>query len=219
MDAKEVYRFFVTLSLGQFLFKCLIWTAQQIIYFKVFRIMIHYLADIDPAYLAEVPGFTYRILDRETCNKLADDPSYDLRKTFLDRALSNGDKCYAFMQDDVVASFGWNSDKPAMIDDRFQFCYDNAYIYRTGGFTLPRFRGLRLHGFGLVAGLKIYHDRGYKGQISIVEAQNYNALRSDDRIGRTIIGTIYVIKLFGKYFIRASKGCAKYSCTMTVLES
>ena len=219
MDAKEVYRYFVTLTLGQFLFKCLIWTAQRLTYFKIFRITMLRLADADPAYLAEVPGYAGGYLDRESCKKLAKDPTYDLPESFVDRALANGDKCYAIMQDGVVASYGWYSDKPGMISDRFQFHYDNAYIYRYGGFTLPSFRGRRLHAFNHAAGLKDYEERGYKGMISIVEAQNYNSRRSDDRLGFTTFGTIFVIRLFGRYFIHSSKGCEKHSCTMTVLES
>ena len=81
MEAKEVYRFFVTLSLGQFLYKCLVWTAQQLTYLKIFRVVTHQPADIDPAYLAEVPGFVGQSLDRESCRKLANDPNYHLRQT------------------------------------------------------------------------------------------------------------------------------------------
>jgi hypothetical protein len=219
MDLKDVYRFFVTLSLGQFLFKCLVWTAQRLTYFKIFRIMSLYLADVDPAYLAEVPGFAGRFLDRESIGKFANDPIYDLPQSFLDQALANGDECYAFMQGDVLASYGWYSDKPSMIGDQLQFHFDNTYIYRQRAFTLPKFRGRRLHAFGMAAGARDYEERGYKGMVSLVEGQNYNALRSIYRVGFRIFGTIYVIKLFGRYFIRASKGCEKHSCTMTVLES
>jgi hypothetical protein len=219
MDFKDVYRFFVTLSPGQFLFKCLVWTAQRLTYFKIFRIMTLHRADVDPAYLAAVPGFDGRYLDRESCRRFANDPIYDLPQSFLDQALENGDECYAFMQDDVVASYNWYSDKPCIIGDQLLFHYDDTYIYSPRGFTLPDFRGRRLHGFGLAAGAKDYEERGYKGIILVVEAQNYNALRSDYRLGFTTFGTIYVIRLFGRYFIRASKGCEKHSCTMTVLES
>lgn len=219
MIAKDVYRSFVTLTFGQFLFKFLIWATQRLIYFKIFRITVLRLADANPAYLAKVPGFAGGYLDHETCRKLASDPTYDLSDSFLDRALANGDKCYAFMQDGVVASYGWYSDKPGMIYDRFQFHYDKTYIYRYRGFTLPRFRGRRLHASGEAAGLKYYEERGYKGMISIVEAQNYDSRRSDDRLGFTTLGTIFVIGYLGRYFIRASKSCEKYSCTMTVLDS
>ena len=85
MDAKEVYRYFVTLTLGQFLFKCLIWTAQRLTYVKIFRITMLRLADADPAYLAEVSGFAGRYLDHESCRKLASDPTYDLPESSLDR--------------------------------------------------------------------------------------------------------------------------------------
>jgi hypothetical protein len=218
MDAKDVYRFFVTLSLGQFLFKCLIWTAQRLAYFKIFRILTLHLADANPAYLADVPGFAYRLLDRESCRKLANDPIYDLPESFLDRALANGDECYAFMQEDVVASYGWYSDKPGIISDQLQFYYDDAYVYGGRGLVLPKYRGRRLHAFGEAAALRNYQERGYKGIIVMVEAQNYNSLRSLYRLGYTTFGTIFVIRLFGRFFIRASKGCAKHSCTMTVLE-
>lgn len=218
MDAKEVYRFFVTLSPGQFLFKCLIWTAQRLTYFKIFRIVILRLTDIDPAFLAEVPGFAGQFLDRESCRKLATDPIYDLPDPFLDQAFADGQKCYAFLRDDVLASYGWYSAGSCILDGRLRFHYDNAYIYMHRGFTLPRFRGQRLHSFGMAAALKDYAEHGYKGIISVVEAQNYNSLRSVNRLGYTTFGTIFVIRLFDRYFVRASKGCAKHSCTMTVLE-
>lgn len=218
MDAKKVYRFFVTLTPGQFLFKCLFWAVQRLTYVKIFRIMTLHLADVDPAYLAEVPGFAYRLLDHDSCRKFASDPIYELPESFLDHALENDYKCYAFVQDDVVASYGWIPEKSSAIDDRFLFHHDNTYIQRIRGFTHPNFRGLRLHGFGLVAGLKDYQARGYKGMISVMEAQNYYSRRSLDRIGYETFGMIFVIKLFGRYFIHASKGCKKLSCTMTVLE-
>jgi hypothetical protein len=219
MSAKEVYRFFVTLSAGEFLFKCLVWAAQRLFYLKIFRIVTLRLADLDPAYLAEVPGFAGQFLDRESCRRLANDPIYDLRETFLDQALANGDKCYAFMQDGVVASYNWFSDKPGMIAEQFLFHYDNDYLYGSWGFVLPSYRGRHLFAFGLAAGLKDYGQRGYKGMIGIAEAQNYNSLRSLYRTGYTTFGTIFVIRLFGRYFIRASKGCEKLSCTMTLVES
>ena len=218
MLAKKVYRSFINLTLGQFLFKCLISAARRLIYFRIFRIIILHLADVDPAYLAEIPGFAGRYLDRESIRKLADNPIYNLPDSFLDQAFGNGDKCYAFMQDNVLASYGWYSDKPHMINDQLQFHYDNTYIYMHRGFTLPKFRGQRLHAFGLAAALKDHQKRGYKGILSIVEAQNYNSLRSVYRLHFKTFGTIFVIRLFGRYFIRASKGCEKHSCTITVLE-
>jgi hypothetical protein len=218
MDVREVYRFFVTLTPGQFLLKCLIWVVQRVIFFKIFRIINLPLADVDPVYLDEAPGFDGRFLDRESCRKLSIDPIYDLSKTFLDRSLGNDDKCYALIQNDVVASYSWFSDKPGIIVDRLQFHYDKSYFYGTWGFTLPRFRGRHLYAFGVAAGLKDYGERGYRGLIGIVEAQNYNAVRSNFRVGYTAFGTIFVIRLFGRYFIRASKGCEKHSCSMTVLE-
>ncbi len=218
MNAKDVYQHFVTLTLGQFLFKCLIWAAQRLTYFRIFRVGTLLLADMDPAYLAEVPGLAGQFLDRESCRKLANDPNYRLRQTFLDQALANGDKCYAFMQDGVVAGYDWFSDKPGTIGDQLQFHYDNAYIYGSWGFTLPEFRGRRLFSFGLAAALKDHEKRGYKGMIGFLEAQNYNSWRSVYRAGYRTFGTIIVVKLLGRYYIRASKGCEKHSCTMTVLE-
>lgn len=219
MNAKEVYRFFITLTVGQFLFKCLIWTIQRLIYFKIFRIMSLPLADADPAYLGEAPGFDGLFLDAKSCRRLADNPIYNLSKTFLDQALANGDKCYAYFQDDAIASYNWFSDKPGIIVDRFKFHYDNAFFYGHTGLTLPKYRGRRLYAFGLAAGLKDYGTRGYRGLIGIVEAQNYNAVRSNFRTGYKSFGTIFIIRLFGRYIIHASKGCKKHSCSMTVLES
>lgn len=216
MNAKDVYRLFGTLSLGQFLFKCLIWLAQRLAYVKIMRLVTLELADLDPVFLAEVPGFTGRYLDREACRKLAADPIYEMPDSFVDQAFASGDTCHGFLQEGVLASYSWYSNTPQPLDGRLALHYSGAYIYGYKAFTRPEFRGKRLFVFSVMAVLKDYTERGYKGAIAMVETQNFNVRRALDRLGYKTFGTIFIVRLFGRYFIHATKGCDKHSCTMTV---
>jgi hypothetical protein len=217
MTAKEIYRFFVTLTPGQFLLKSLIVLVKRFAYVKIMRIMTLELGHANPLFLGEAPGFTSGYLDREDCRKLAADPIYQMPDSFVDQAFAAGDTCYGFLRNGVLAGYGWHSNTPPPHDDRLMLHYSGVYLYGYKAFTLPEFRGQQLFAYGTMAVLKDHVERGYTGIIGMVEAQNYNSLRSLDRMGFKTFGTIFVVRLFGRYFIRATKGCAKHSCTITVI--
>ena len=149
MDARNIRRYLVTLTPGQFAAKCLIRLAQRFVYLRILRVMKLELPDIDPGFLAEPENFESGYLDREACENFTGVPANRLSQSFVDGAIDRGDTCYAFVREGVLASYGWYSDKPCPIDNRFEFHYDNEYTYMYNGFTPPRYRGHRLHAFGM----------------------------------------------------------------------
>jgi L-amino acid N-acyltransferase YncA len=78
------------------------------------------------------------------------------------------------------------------------------------GFTGERYRGKRLHAIGMTRALDEYLKRGYRGLVSYVESTNFDSLKSCDRMGYRVFGSIYVVSLFGRHFSFASSGCKPF---------
>ena len=77
-------------------------------------------------------------------------------------------------------------------------------------FTHESHRGRRLFPFGVTRALKHYCAAGYKGMVLYVDANNLDSLKSCARMGFRVFGTLYVAKLFGRYLIVATPGCARF---------
>ena len=50
---------------------------------------------------------------------------------------SEGDRCYALFDGELLAAYGWYSDLPTPIDEHFVLHFDRAYTYMYAGYTLP----------------------------------------------------------------------------------
>ena len=88
---------------------------QSLMPFKVLRGVS--LSVVDPRFLDCPPGFSGMYLDTEALRRLAEDPTYDLPADFLDEAIAKGDKCYAILDGNLVAAYGWYADGPTRIGD------------------------------------------------------------------------------------------------------
>lgn len=164
----------------------------------------------DPGFLKSVNGYVCEFLDREKLMELSKNQAYDLGRKFLDEALGKGDECFAILDGDRLASYGWYSNMPTRINDGLEFHFNDRYIYMYNGFTHPDYRGQRLHAIGMTMALNQYLKRGYKGIVSWVEANNFNSLRSCYRMGYRDIGEIYVIRLFRRPLIFCSGASPDY---------
>jgi hypothetical protein len=97
-----------------------------------------------------------------------------------------------------------------MTDD-LRFHFDPDYVYMFKGFTLPAYRGQRLHAIGMARALEGYAELGSKGILSYVESNNFASLRSCRRMGYEDIGTIVISKLGGRHYSFESPGCREYA--------
>jgi hypothetical protein len=163
-----------------------------------------------PEFLHCPDGFRGLFLSPELLQRYAADPANDLSQSFVEDALAKGDECYAVCDGEALAAYGWYSLHPTRIDPpNLLLRVHRDYVYMYKSFTPARYRGRRLHAFGLTQALAFYLSRDFKGVVSYVESTNFNSLRSCARIGFATFGSIWVSRLFGRPVQLASPGCRR----------
>jgi hypothetical protein len=154
--------------------------------------------------------FTPMFLSPGMLREFAGDPETRLSSEFVEAAIAAGDECFAILENGALAAYGWYASRPTRIDPpelRLRFSYDYVYMYN--GYTLPRWRGQRLHAIGMTLALRDYLRRGRRGLVSYVESNNFDSLKSCRRMGYVEIGSIFVVRLAGRYRARSSRGCRR----------
>ncbi|MBO0858479.1 MAG: GNAT family N-acetyltransferase [Chloracidobacterium sp.] len=172
---------------------------------------------VDRSFLEGSGVYRCEFLDQERLLRLSENPENEIDRDFLDEALRKGDECFAILDADRLASYGWYSTKPTMVNKDLELQFDERRVYMYNGFTHPKYRGQRLHAIGMTMALDHYLNHGYKGIVSWVEANNVRSLRSCYRMGYKDFGEIYIIKLFRKYLILRSKGCRDYKFKVSAI--
>ena len=158
--------------------------------FKILRGMR--LLKVDPAYLVCPAGYTPGFLSDAQLRQFASDAHNEMDASFLREALAKGDRCYAILDGDKLAAYGWYSRRPTRIDPPdLLLDFDPDYVYMYKGLTHPDYRGQR-------------------GIISYVESDNFDSLKSCARLGYQIFGAIYLLRVFDRYVRLYSPGCREH---------
>lgn len=161
------------------------------------------------------PKFTHGFLKDEELMLHSKDSSNELPAAFLQKAMKKGDKCYAIVDREGIAGYGWYSDQPTETDiKKLSFSFDSSYMYMYKGLTKKNYRGQRLHAIGMSWALQRSLEMGKKGLVSYVEANNFDSLKSCYRMGYKKIGSIVVVNLFGKNFLYHSKACKQQKISL-----
>jgi hypothetical protein len=163
-----------------------------------------------PEFLVCPEPYTPTFLAPDRLLSFALDPATGLSRRFVEESVSRGDECFGILRNDVLAAYGWYSSRPTRIDPpelRLRFSYEYVYMYN--GYTHPRHRGLRLHAIGMTVALREYLKRGRKGLVSYVESNNFDSLKSCRRMGYAEFGSIYVVRISGRYRTLSSAGCRR----------
>ena len=170
-----------------------------------------YVVAPDASFIEHPDAYEAEFLSTQKLREYAQQPNTQISDAFLDKALARGDQCYAIRDGETLAAYGWYSSgrTPVGIGD-LVLTFDPRYVYMYKGFTDTRYRGQRLHAIGMTRALRHYRNSGYRGIVSYVEAQNFDSLKSCFRMGYSVFGSIYVIRVFGKYFAFSSAGCWRF---------
>ena len=217
MDKEKFRRMAENAGLGGVAYYLFYRSLNHLTYFRVLQGMTLTMETVDPKYLASNPAYTDGFLDEARLREFAKDPSSHISDSFLDIALPKGDRCYAFLAGERLASFGWYSDKPTL-DGDLMLHFDPAWIYMYHGYTKEEDRGQRLHAVGMAKALRAFTAMGYRGIVSYVESNNYSSLKSCYRMGYRNFGRIAVLRLFESYLIRRDRSCEAYSFDLTAPE-
>jgi len=185
-------------------------TVDRLAHFRILKGMSVRIQDVkDPNFL-EAPGFEGRFVGEAELARFARDGAHDFSAGFLREARSRGDRCYALFDGDALAAYGWYSRLPTPIDEHFVLHFDPAWTYMYKGYTVPAYRGKRLHAVGMCRALSAFTDDGRKGLVSYVFSNNFPSLHSVTRMGYRIFGEIYVLHAGGQSLSYATKGCRDY---------
>jgi hypothetical protein len=166
------------------------------------------MEDIRDQSLFEARDFETRFATEEELAKHAQTGEHEFSPAFLRRAFGRGDRCYAlFDRGGNLAAHGWYSNLPTPIDDRLVLHFDPGYTYMYKGFTLPAYRGKRLHAVGMCCALRAVTEEGKVGLISWVYSNNFASLRSVERMGYRIFGSVYAVQAGNANLTFATAGC------------
>lgn len=180
--------------------------ANAIVPFRILR-GVH-VAKADAAFLEYPPQYTPSFLAPRELHAFAEDPATEISRAFVDEALRHGDECYAICDGPTLAAYGWYSTRPTPIQPQgLELHFAEGYVYMYKGFTDRRYRGQRLHAIGMTRALQHYLDSGYRGFVSYVESTNFDSLKSCLRMGYEVFGSVYIVRLFGRYLAWSSPGC------------
>lgn len=162
-------------------------------------------------HMACPPGYQAGFASAAELARFAREPENELSPQFIADALGAGDKCYAIVHGDKLAAYGWCSTRPTPIGlPGLVLHFRWGYAYRYKGFTAAQHRGKRLHALGVTHTLLHFLAKGSRGIVLYVESTNLDSLKSCLRMGCEMFGSIYVVRIFGRYFAFASPGCRRF---------
>jgi hypothetical protein len=183
---------------------------NSVIHFEILKAMVVKLSDVTDPEMFEAPGFEGRFVELDALLPFARAGAHDLDLAFLHEAFRHGDRCYAIFAGEALAAYGWYSKRPTTIDERFVLHFDPAYTYMYKGYTVPAYRGRRLHAVGMCRALRAFTEEGQKGLVSYVASNNFASLKSVARMGYRIFGDVYLSRAAGHWAAYATPGCAAY---------
>ena len=159
-------------------------------------------------YMPCPPGYASGFASVADLARFARDPENELSPQFIADAVRAGDKCYAIVHGDKLAAYGWCSTRPTPVGlPGLVLHFGPGYAYRYKGFTAAQHRGKRLHAVGVTHSLLHFLAKGSRGLVLYVESTNLASLKSCRRTGCEMFGSIYVVRILGRYFTFASRGC------------
>jgi hypothetical protein len=172
-------------------------------------LQLHYADEVDPSLLEFPRGYPGRFLAARELMGVVSEPA-TISVEAMGYALAKGDKCFGFTRDGALRAYSWYASNPTRVSPYLQVHFSPNYIYMYRGYTHDADRGKRLFAIGITHALKHYLAAGYRGMLLYVDTHNLESLRAFARTGFRVCGWIFVARLFGRYFIWATPGCARF---------
>lgn len=181
--------------------------ANRVTTFDVLEGVTLTMESLDKSYLTSIGDAAWGFLDRERLLARTRLQPTDMTEPFVEEALRRGDRCFGILDGETLASYGWYSTRPTDIGEGLTLHFDPAFAYMYSGFTLPAYRGKRLHGIGMAGAMAALCGEGKKGLVSYVRSTNFASMRSCERMGYTRFGSLIVVKLGSQHYAYATPGC------------
>lgn len=128
-------------------------------------------------------GVSCREVDLAELSRCTHDPEYDISEQFLFETRLRGDCCIGVFAGPKLVSYSFNAAAPTNYDSIIHYEFPRGWIYHYKVFTLPEWRGHRLHGLQVATLFqKFSSDAGFKGLTSLVRLTNSPSLASFKRL-------------------------------------
>ncbi len=183
-------------------------SVNRLVYLKTLICVV--LEHVDPVSQILPAHLDYVRLEGARLSLFSSVKENELSEEFVRDALAQGNECYAVLDGNTLASYGWYSKTPTLVDKDLRVHFNQQYVYRYKGFTSKPYRGQRLHSIGMMLALNEYQNQGFKGLIAYVESNNFNSLKSCYRMGYRTCGHLRVLRVARRYFIQNGQGCSDY---------
>lgn len=171
-------------------------SAQRLVDVRVGHVLWLEVGNINPSLRPE-PAYTFQFLSAEEVRALSPEAEGALPPALADRIVADNDFCFAALAGPRLAAFGWfalgNIEPEHNAGTALSYPPDVAYMYN--GYTVPDFRGQRLHGLVKALGLRALADRGVTRLLSTVDWTNGASLRSNLRLGCVDLGYAVLVRL------------------------
>lgn len=167
-------------------------------------IHIVWLADDNHRTVASTSDrYQFRFLTETEVAELVLDPEMEIDDQFVSLIASGRHHCFAAIDQDRVAAYGWYSLQEIEPEHCFgfgmSFPQNAAYMYK--GFTHPDYRGQRLHGILMEQARRELHRWGVSALVSTIDWTNSASLKSSFRIGYQSLGRHIRFSIFGRQFV------------------
>ena len=162
--------------------------------------------------LTAVPeGLAHGFQNPRALRRFAADPANEMSPYFVADALARGDHCYAICDGPRPLFTSWYSRRPTLVGiGGLVLHFDPQYVYLYKGYTQPEHRGRRLYAAAVSQVFAQYVAKGARGFVSYADAANLDSLKALERMGYRAFGSIFVVRLFGRHFTFATRGCAPF---------
>ena len=156
-------------------------------------------------------NYRFERIPGEQLPALSKNKEYGLNPVLLQELARGENVCFGIYDGETLANYLFIFLTPVLMSDDLEVIFSSRCAYLCAAFTHPAYRGLHLNSIASGLAFKQYSELDVEALLAYVESNNFSSLKSFRRIGWRTIGTVHIVHLFGRYFIRNGPGCGTYS--------
>ncbi len=186
--------------------------ASQLIYGDVLVLLRLPSAAMDRRFLRQVEGMQMRFLTAGEVQHFARQGDTDMNLSYVAEATARGDRCFAVLEGDRLASYSWYATAPTGVTVELELNFPHPLIYMHHSFTCARYRGRRLHTIGIVQALAHFEASGPATLLAIVSTSNAASMSSCQRAGYRPLGRFWLVGGANRLGLYTSREARAHGC-------
>jgi len=190
------------------LFKWLMWSLGKYAGLHIYRVNKRPLGR-HPGTPDLPSGISLAIVPPGKLLDAAVDPKLDMEPGFVRAALARGDLAFGAFDGDLLVAYVWRTFTAAPAEDGLWVRVDRPCHYAYKAFTLPSYRGKRIHIAISLLCDKYFMEHDYTAEVGFSEISNYPSIAAAEFLGRRRVGFAGYVKCFGRRISFRTPGLKK----------